>query len=123
MTSPWEQTAGFIYVRGHGPGGRYREHYSGTTLTNGLAKSRFGAPPVPMFSFISTMTKKVRRHWTRPNFGRCKPICKIRSDLFVIVDAQRSLIACFLARNAHMNLVPDSNAASFDAKSPSAWPS
>ncbi|CAM5331791.1 hypothetical protein AFEL58S_00937 [Afipia felis] len=30
--SPWEQTADFVYVRGHGPGGRYRGHYSGATL-------------------------------------------------------------------------------------------
>ena len=26
--APWEVTASFVYVRGHGPGGRYRGHYS-----------------------------------------------------------------------------------------------
>lgn len=31
--SPWEQTADFIYLRGHGPGGKYRGHYSNATLS------------------------------------------------------------------------------------------
>ena len=35
--SPWKRTAGFVYVRGHGPGGRYRGHYRGATLA-GWAK-------------------------------------------------------------------------------------
>ncbi|MGB3865443.1 MAG: DUF72 domain-containing protein [Xanthobacteraceae bacterium] len=30
--SPWERTADFVYVRGHGPGGRYKDHYSRKTL-------------------------------------------------------------------------------------------
>jgi uncharacterized protein YecE (DUF72 family) len=30
--SPWERTADFLYVRGHGPGGRYKGHYSSDTL-------------------------------------------------------------------------------------------
>ena len=30
--SPWERTAVFVYVRGHGPGGRYKNHYSQQTL-------------------------------------------------------------------------------------------
>jgi len=30
--SPWEVTAKHVYVRGHGPGGAYRGHYSGKTL-------------------------------------------------------------------------------------------
>jgi uncharacterized protein YecE (DUF72 family) len=30
--SPWKRTADFVYVRGHGPGGRYKGHYSATTL-------------------------------------------------------------------------------------------
>lgn len=32
--SPWKRTADFVYVRGHGPGGRYKGHYS----TNALSK-------------------------------------------------------------------------------------
>jgi uncharacterized protein YecE (DUF72 family) len=30
--SPWEVTASYVYVRGHGPTGRYRGHYSESTL-------------------------------------------------------------------------------------------
>src|SRR6188472_3686087 len=30
--APWEVTADFVYVRGHGPGGHYRGHYSEKTL-------------------------------------------------------------------------------------------
>ena len=31
--APWRRTADFAYVRGHGPGGRYRGHYTLATLT------------------------------------------------------------------------------------------
>jgi uncharacterized protein YecE (DUF72 family) len=30
--APWERTADFLYVRGHGPGGRYKGHYTSNTL-------------------------------------------------------------------------------------------
>jgi uncharacterized protein YecE (DUF72 family) len=30
--APWKRTADFVYVRGHGPGGRYRGHYSTDAL-------------------------------------------------------------------------------------------
>jgi uncharacterized protein YecE (DUF72 family) len=30
--SPWKRTADFVYVRGHGPTGRYKGHYSATAL-------------------------------------------------------------------------------------------
>jgi len=30
--APWKRTADFVYIRGHGPGGRYREHYDDRTL-------------------------------------------------------------------------------------------
>ncbi|HEY3792530.1 MAG TPA: DUF72 domain-containing protein [Bradyrhizobium sp.] len=30
--APWRRTASFVYVRGHGPGGRYRGHYSDAVL-------------------------------------------------------------------------------------------
>jgi uncharacterized protein YecE (DUF72 family) len=30
--SPWTVTARHVYVRGHGPGGRYKDHYSDETL-------------------------------------------------------------------------------------------
>jgi Protein of unknown function DUF72 len=31
--APWKRTADFVYVRGHGPGGRYKGHYSAATLS------------------------------------------------------------------------------------------
>jgi len=31
--APWERTADFVYLRGHGPGGRYRRRYSSATLS------------------------------------------------------------------------------------------
>jgi uncharacterized protein YecE (DUF72 family) len=30
--APWKRTADFVYIRGHGPGGRYTGHYSTRTL-------------------------------------------------------------------------------------------
>ena len=30
--APWKRTADFVYVRGHGPGGRYKGHYSEAAL-------------------------------------------------------------------------------------------
>jgi uncharacterized protein YecE (DUF72 family) len=30
--APWRRTADFVYVRGHGPGGRYKGHYSKDAL-------------------------------------------------------------------------------------------
>jgi uncharacterized protein YecE (DUF72 family) len=30
--APWKRTADFVYVRGHGPGGRYKGHYRSDTL-------------------------------------------------------------------------------------------
>jgi uncharacterized protein YecE (DUF72 family) len=36
--APWEQTADFIYIRGHGPGGRYRGHYSAGKLAAWAAR-------------------------------------------------------------------------------------
>jgi uncharacterized protein YecE (DUF72 family) len=38
--SPWRRTADFVYVRGHGPGGRYRGHYRGATLADWAKRIR-----------------------------------------------------------------------------------
>ena len=38
--SPWRRTADFVYVRGHGPGGRYRGHYRGSTLADWAKRIR-----------------------------------------------------------------------------------
>jgi uncharacterized protein YecE (DUF72 family) len=32
--APWKRTADFVYIRGHGPGGRYKEHYRRATLAD-----------------------------------------------------------------------------------------
>jgi uncharacterized protein YecE (DUF72 family) len=31
--APWKRTTDFVYIRGHGPGGRYKGHYSKNALT------------------------------------------------------------------------------------------
>jgi uncharacterized protein YecE (DUF72 family) len=36
--APWKRTADFVYVRGHGPGGRYKGHYSAKTLEHWAAR-------------------------------------------------------------------------------------
>jgi uncharacterized protein YecE (DUF72 family) len=38
--SPWEVTARHVYVRGHGPGGRYKDHYPDETLRRWAADMR-----------------------------------------------------------------------------------
>jgi uncharacterized protein YecE (DUF72 family) len=38
--SPWRRTADFVYVRGHGPRGRYRGHYRGATLADWAKRIR-----------------------------------------------------------------------------------
>jgi uncharacterized protein YecE (DUF72 family) len=38
--APWKVTAPFVYVRGHGPTGRYKGHYSDKTLHNWARKIR-----------------------------------------------------------------------------------
>jgi uncharacterized protein YecE (DUF72 family) len=38
--APWRRTADFVYVRGHGPGGRYRGHYRNTTLVEWAKRIR-----------------------------------------------------------------------------------
>ena len=38
--APWRRTADFVYVRGHGPGGRYRGHYRSATLADWAKRIR-----------------------------------------------------------------------------------
>ena len=38
--SPWKRTADFVYVRGHGPGGRYKGHYSRDVLSKWATRIR-----------------------------------------------------------------------------------
>jgi uncharacterized protein YecE (DUF72 family) len=39
--APWKRTADFVYVRGHGPGGRYKGHYPESTLKEWAKRIRF----------------------------------------------------------------------------------
>jgi uncharacterized protein YecE (DUF72 family) len=38
--APWKRTADFIYIRGHGPGGRYKGHYRAQTLSEWATRIR-----------------------------------------------------------------------------------
>jgi uncharacterized protein YecE (DUF72 family) len=38
--APWKRTADFIYIRGHGPGGRYKGHYSSQMLSDWAKRIR-----------------------------------------------------------------------------------
>jgi uncharacterized protein YecE (DUF72 family) len=38
--APWRRTADFVYVRGHGPGGRYKGHYGPDTLAKWARRVR-----------------------------------------------------------------------------------
>lgn len=38
--SPWEVTASYVYLRGHGPGGRYKGNYSTATLRHWASNIR-----------------------------------------------------------------------------------
>ena len=69
--SPWLATAGFVYVRGHGPGGRYRGHYRSDTLARWkrwlLAMRRSGRTAYVYFD----NDQKARLRRMRRNFRRC----------------------------------------------------
>ena len=58
--APWERTADFVYLRGHGPSGRYEGRYSSTTLTAWRKSIFFGNAEIAMSTSTSTMTKKAR---------------------------------------------------------------
>jgi uncharacterized protein YecE (DUF72 family) len=38
--APWKRTADFVYIRGHGPGGRYKGHYRQQTLSEWATRIR-----------------------------------------------------------------------------------
>jgi uncharacterized protein YecE (DUF72 family) len=43
--APWKRTADFVYIRGHGPGGRYKGHYPEKTLTEWARRIRSWKKP------------------------------------------------------------------------------
>jgi uncharacterized protein YecE (DUF72 family) len=84
--SPWLATASFVYVRGHGPGGRYRGHYRSETLTRWkrwlLAMRRSGRTAYVYFdndqksaapkdaAQLQTMLKRLKSRAKRPEKHR-----------------------------------------------------
>ncbi len=38
--APWKRTADFVYIRGHGPGGRYKGNYPGSKLADWARRIR-----------------------------------------------------------------------------------
>jgi uncharacterized protein YecE (DUF72 family) len=53
--SPWEKTASFLYVRGHGPGGRYAGRYPDKTLDDWAG--RIAAFEGPAFAYFDNDIK------------------------------------------------------------------
>jgi uncharacterized protein YecE (DUF72 family) len=64
--APWKRTADFVYVRGHGPTGRYKGHYSPRTLSEWTPGP--GSGRAATCSSISITIRKARR---RPMPGPC----------------------------------------------------
>jgi uncharacterized protein YecE (DUF72 family) len=56
--APWKRTADFVYVRGHGPSGRYKGHYS-TAALEGWAKriNSWKAQGCDIFAFFDNDQK------------------------------------------------------------------
>jgi uncharacterized protein YecE (DUF72 family) len=59
--APWKRTADFVYIRGHGPGGRYKGHYPNGTLEHWARRIRSWKKPAWMCMSISTTTRKAPR--------------------------------------------------------------
>jgi uncharacterized protein YecE (DUF72 family) len=57
--APWRRTADFVYVRGHGPSGRYHGHYTRPTLTHGPSALNPGNGKAATSMSISTMIRRV----------------------------------------------------------------
>jgi uncharacterized protein YecE (DUF72 family) len=56
--APWQVTAGHVYVRGHGPGGRYKENYPDKTLRQWSRRIRqWRAQGKPVFVYFDNDQK------------------------------------------------------------------
>jgi uncharacterized protein YecE (DUF72 family) len=56
--SPWKRTADFVYVRGHGPGGRYKGHYPADALVAWAKRIRsWKAQGCDVFAFFDNDQK------------------------------------------------------------------
>jgi uncharacterized protein YecE (DUF72 family) len=58
--TPWKRTADFVYIRAHGPGGRYKGHYPQTTLTEWANESGPGKSAAATSTSILTTTRNAR---------------------------------------------------------------
>jgi hypothetical protein len=92
--APWRRTADFVYIRGHGPRGRYR----GATATACWQIGRRGSGPgrsrAAMSSSISTTIRKARLPPTRSSCGyfcsRKRAGDRERSHRFLISSKSRN---------------------------------
>jgi len=87
--APWELTASFTYIRGHGPGGRYVDRYDSTELDRwALAIDRWRAQGRDVYAYFDNdidgaapldaraLTPKLGRleeHQAQPDLGPCRP--------------------------------------------------
>lgn len=55
--SPWKRTADFIYIRGHGPGGRYKGHYKEAMLAAWARKVRRWSARYDVFVYFDNDQK------------------------------------------------------------------
>ena len=64
--APWEVTASFVYIRGHGPSGRYHGNYTDADAAR-LGRRRFavGEAKAARCGASSTTTSRARRRTTR----------------------------------------------------------
>src|SRR5690242_931072 len=69
--SPWIVTARHVYVRGHGPGGRYKGRYGKPTLRPGLIRTSLGEKPTGKCTSILTMTRRVLLRRTPSDLSTC----------------------------------------------------
>ena len=69
--SPWEVTARHVYLRGHGPGGTYRDHYSDKTLRAWARDIENGSASAARSLSISTTTRYPPRRRTPCGWWRC----------------------------------------------------
>ena len=67
--SPWEVTARHVYLRGHGPDGRYKDHYPDRILTRlGASYREVAATSAAQCSSISTTTRRAPLRPTRADW-------------------------------------------------------
>jgi uncharacterized protein YecE (DUF72 family) len=59
--APWKQTADFVYIRGHGPSGRYRGRYATSTLEQWRVVFESGESSTMFMSILTTIRRAPHR--------------------------------------------------------------